>query len=310
MINLNAIDNNFNEFVHKIKNMSLEEIFNNMKINFSKINLEVQISIQKFVNDFGYWGNLNLLNNDYEEIYLKAKSLFEHIEKYEWLYDNLYDYTSKKLLYSILNNWYEYDFRNLKDCMHKTFSHYFDLDLIPDCQDMVFVDVGAYIGDTTLDFINNYIIYKKIYCYEMTNETLTILKNNLSKYKNIIYRNKAVSEFKSIKYIKSSSIDSSANQLVETGEKEIETVCLDEDILEKIDIIKMDIEGEEYKALLGTKNHIIKDKPILLISVYHNNDDLWKIPELIASYNDYKFYLRNYGGNIYPTEIVLIAIPK
>ena len=81
MINLNAIDNNFNEFVHKIKNMSLEEIFNNMKINFSKINLEVQISIQKFVNDFGYWGNLNLLNNDYEEIYLKAKSLFEHIEK-------------------------------------------------------------------------------------------------------------------------------------------------------------------------------------------------------------------------------------
>ena len=85
----------------------------------------------------------------------------------------------------------------------------------------------------------------------------------------------------------------------------------DNDILEKIDIIKMDIEGSEYNALIGYKNHIINDNPILLISVYHNNEDLWKLPKLIYDYNNnYNFYLRFYGNNIFPTEIVLFAVPK
>ena len=112
-------------------------------------------------------------------------------------------------------------------------------------------------------------------------------------------------------FVKNSNIDSSANTISEEGDKIIETVNLDEDIKEKIDIIKMDIEGEEYNALIGCKNHIINDKPILLISVYHNNTDLFRIPKLIYEYNNnYKFYLRNYGNNIFPTEIVLYAILK
>ena len=73
----------------------------------------------------------------------------------------------------------------------------------------------------------------------------------------------------------------------------------------------MDIEGSEEKALLGSINHIKNDYPKLLISVYHDNDHLWKIPKLISEINDsYDFYLRCYGNNIYPTEIVLFAIPK
>ena len=308
---MNIIDKNFNDFVLKIKNMNLEEIFLNIKNNFNKVHPDTQKSIQKFLNDFNYWGTLDIEKNDYNEIYEKAKSFYEHIDDYIWLYNNLKDYTSKKILFAILNNWYQYDFSTLKECMNYNYKHYFDLDVIPNCDNQVFVDVGAYIGDTTLDYIKIYNNYKKIYCYEITNYTMAILKNNLGEYKNIVYKNKAVSCENSIMYLKNSLVNSSANQVDNNGEIEIETVSLDNDILEKIDMIKMDIEGSEYNALIGAKNHIINDKPILLISVYHNNEDLWKLPKLIYEYNNnYNFYLRYYGNNIFPTEIVLFATPK
>lgn len=308
---MNIIDKNFNDFVLKIKNMNLEEIFLNIKNNFNKVHPDTQKSIQKFLNDFNYWGTLDIEKNDYNEIYEKAKSFYEHIDDYIWLYNNLKDYTSKKILFAILNNWYQYDFSTLKECMNYNYKHYFDLDVIPNCDNQVFVDVGAYIGDTTLDYIKIYNNYKKIYCYEITNYTMAILKNNLGEYKNIVYKNKAVSCENSILYLKNSLVNSSANQVDNNGEIEIETVSLDNDILEKIDMIKMDIEGSEYNALIGAKNHIINDNPILLISVYHNNEDLWKLPKLIYEYNNnYNFYLRYYGNNIFPTEIVLFATPK
>ena len=308
---MNIIDKNFNDLVVKIKNMNLEEIFINIKNSFSKVHPDTQKSIQKFLNDFKYWGTLDIEKNDYNEIYEKAKSFYEHIDDYIWLYNNLKDYTSKKLLYAILNNWYQYDFITLKECMNNNFKHYFDLDIIPNCNNQVFVDIGSFIGDTTLDYIETYNNYKRIYCYEITNYTMATLKNNLSKYENIIYKNKAVSNENSIMYLKNSLVNSSANQIDNNGDIEIETVSLDNDILEKIDMIKMDIEGSEYNALIGSKNHIINDNPILLISVYHNNEDLWKLPKLINEYNNnYNFYLRFYGNNIFPTEIVLFAVPK
>lgn len=73
-----------------------------------------------------------------------------------WLYENLADYKSKYILYAILNNYYNFDFISLGKVTNDTYKHYFDLDILKLQQDEVFVDMGAYIGDTTLDFINSY----------------------------------------------------------------------------------------------------------------------------------------------------------
>ena len=73
----------------------------------------------------------------------------------------------------------------------------------------------------------------------------------------------------------------------------------------------MDIEGDELKALKGAQEHIRKDSPKLLISIYHKNDHYFQIPKYINTLNkNYKFHLRYYGGELYPTEVVLFAIPK
>ncbi|MHB8065112.1 MAG: FkbM family methyltransferase, partial [Ruminiclostridium sp.] len=65
---------------------------------------------------------------------------------------------------------------------------------------------------------------------------------------------------------------------------------------EKIDFIKMDIEGSEYEALEGAKTIIARYHPILAICVYHKKDDFIKIPLLIKQIEPkYKLYFKHYS---------------
>lgn len=304
---MNYVDKNFNWLSQEIENKSFDEIFNHIKNKFDSLPIQIKDSIQKFLNDFQYWGKLDYKNNEYEEIKNKTISLKEHIDDYKWLYNNLVDYRSKKLLFSILYNWYDYDFKNLKDLMDNTYCHYFDLDIL-NCNNETFVDIGAYIGDTTIDFINSYQNYNKIYCYEMTDDAFEKLLKNTNNYPNIKCRKKAISDKVENLKFNFSNMDASANKIEEEGIFEIEAVSLDEDIKEKVTLIKMDIEGYEQKAIIGAKRHIKEEHPKLLISVYHNHEDLWKIPKMIEEISPgYKFYLRYYGSYLFPTEIVLFG---
>ena len=71
----------------------------------------------------------------------------------------------------------------------------------------------------------------------------------------------------------------------------------------------MDIEGAEYKALLGAEKTIKKYKPKLAICIYHKPEDVWEIPWLIHQFNpNYKFYLRHYS--LTSPETVLYAIDE
>jgi len=59
----------------------------------------------------------------------------------------------------------------------------------------------------------------------------------------------------------------------------------------KVDYIKMDIEGEEVRALLGAKNIIARDHPTMMLSAYHLIEHLWEIPlllyDLVPAYRIY-----------------------
>lgn len=305
------IDKKFKTLTSIFKALSLEEIYENIKEKYLIIPDATKDSLEKFLDEFPYWGRLKRYENDYEELYNRAISLKNHVDDYITLYNSLCDYRSKKLLYSILSNWYQFDFNSIEESFEKNFSHYFDLDIVKCDKNEVVVDAGAFIGDTVIDYVNNYGIqnYKKIYCYDITQSNIEALKINLKNYPNIICYNKALSNNQEPLYISQNSISTSANMVSQNGSEKIESSTLDIDIKEPITLIKMDIEGYEKKALEGSKNHIINEKPKLLISVYHNHEDLWKIPKIIREYNkDYKFYLRCYGTRIFPTEIVLIAI--
>lgn len=79
--------------------------------------------------------------------------------------------------------------------------------------------------------------------------------------------------------------------------EEIHTVALDDmDIGEKIGFIKMDIEGAEYQALQGAKRTLLRDKPLLAISVYHRKGDVLAIMDYLhETVPEYRFWLRHYS---------------
>ena len=65
----------------------------------------------------------------------------------------------------------------------------------------------------------------------------------------------------------------------------------------RVDYIKYDVEGAETEALLGSRGIIQRDAPALLVSAYHRNTDLFRLPLLVHELNPtYKLYLRRMAG--------------
>ncbi len=76
--------------------------------------------------------------------------------------------------------------------------------------------------------------------------------------------------------------------------------------INNLGIIHLDIEGFEYKAIAGAKQTIKKHKPVLLISIYHNQKDFFEIKPLIESWNlGYTFKIRKLLSDW--SEIMIIA---
>lgn len=77
--------------------------------------------------------------------------------------------------------------------------------------------------------------------------------------------------------------------------------------LERIDFIKLDVEGLELPILRGAANSIARFRPKLAISLYHQPQDFFEIPiYLKMNYPFYRFYLDHY--TIHREETVLYAI--
>ena len=93
--------------------------------------------------------------------------------------------------------------------------------------------------------------------------------------------------------------------------QDIEVQCYrldDISIAQPVTLIKMDIEGAEYDALLGAYNMIARCKPLLAICVYHTQEDIWRIPLLIHSMlPEHRLFLRAYEGDGFQT--VVYAVP-
>jgi len=88
----------------------------------------------------------------------------------------------------------------------------------------------------------------------------------------------------------------------------VEACSIDDFIIEKklnrVDLIKMDIEGSEIAALKGAEKTISKIKPNLAICVYHDAKHFYEIPEMILRFNSsYKIGFEHYTDNL--TESVM-----
>jgi len=137
------------------------------------------------------------------------------------------------------------------------------------------IDVGANIGTLSLAFadIAN---EGRVYSIEVGNDNYQYLTENIKQngFDNIVPIYKAVSDYNgtaTFNYIDEVAGCSfiSTTGIEEGVQEEVEVTTLDDIVeeleLKKVDFIKIDVEGGERKALLGSEKTIDKFHPILLI---------------------------------------------
>lgn len=225
--------------------------------------------------------------------------------KYEWIYSKLFDSVSRNQFFNIINFRLSYDLDYMRGFSAIEDKQYFEDFLNLSEKDEVFVDIGAFDGYTTEEFITRCSDYKNIYLFEPEEKNIQIAKKRLEKFQNIDYYQLGLSNKKQTLRF---DVSGSSSKITEEGSVTIEVDRLDDLIDNPITFLKMDIEGGEADALEGAKEIIKKYHPKLAISVYHKADDFWKIPEQIFSIRpDYKIYLRHYTEGF--AETVMFFIP-
>jgi FkbM family methyltransferase len=76
--------------------------------------------------------------------------------------------------------------------------------------------------------------------------------------------------------------------------------------VERVDFIKLDVEGSELSALRGAESALRRFRPRLAIAAYHKPDDLFTIPEYLHGLGlGYRFRLGHF--TIHSEETVLFA---
>lgn len=172
----------------------------------------------------------------------------------------------------------------------------------------VYVDAGAFDGDTVLDFVEKVQAFNKIYAFEPDPENFHRMDMRLELAKQA-YDNKikcfnmAVSDHNgTVRLIVTGDVSSSVTEL-EEGFAEVDCVTLD-NMAKDATYIKMDIEGSELHALMGATELMKQNKPKLAICIYHRQEDLWEIPLLIHSIvPEYKLHIRHHSNGYWDTVL-------
>ncbi len=286
----------FTSFINKLSEDEYLKIIENLQNGFEKESLD---EINKFIERKNY-----ILKHNF----LELNKLFSNTEiKEQKECSKILDVARKK-----------FKKFNIEDYKLEVFYGLSGLRWLPqNIQDKIkggiFLDIGAFVGDSSIALTDAF-KPKKVYAFEPEKNNFQTLSNNAKIETKIIPIKLAISSKKGEVFISQSRSESQISGIDKGGEKVIaETIdnFVKENGINKVSLIKMDIEGEEMKALEGAKETIAKHKPVLAISVYHKAEDFFFIkPWIEENFSDYKFIFKKTHPFNLGQESVLLAYPK
>ena len=180
----------------------------------------------------------------------------------------------------------------------------------------VCIDGGACRGEVAIHFAHSVGPEGEVHAFEFVPQNLDFFQKSLALNPTLAPRIKVCPKaLWNESDIEMSFEDSGPSSRITNGNNQsatlsASTIAIDDYVaqenLNKVDFVKMDIEGAEIPALKGAAETIRKFKPKLAICVYHKKDDFYTIPGLIEQIQPgYKFYLDHY--TIHREETVLYA---
>lgn len=167
--------------------------------------------------------------------------------------------------------------------------YYFNNDVIDISDGEIYVDVGAYDGDTVETFIEacrlKHVEYGKIVAFEPDKACYERLISTSAKYRDTTCYSVGLWSESTILRFKSSEIavHDQAAYISEAGDVEIEVLSLDDFLKgESVTLIKADPGGNVIPQVLhGAANTIRKYRPNLAVGAYHGAASIYEIPLLI-----------------------------
>lgn len=197
--------------------------------------------------------------------------------------------------------------------------HHGDVHCKAEAGDVV-IDAGGCWGDTALYFAHEVGPNGKVVSFEFIPSNLEVMRKNFEFNPHLIDRIIVVpqplwSTPDNVLYYVDRGPASNVSSEKIACEGAVEGTCttatIDQTIenlgLNKVDFIKMDIEGAELPSLKGAEKTLRKFRPKLAICLYHGIDDFRSIPRYLDSLDlGYKFYLDH--ATIQWEETVLFCI--
>lgn len=181
------------------------------------------------------------------------------------------------------------------------------------------LDLGACWGDTALYFAHKVGDSGRVFSFEFIPGNIKLFKKNISLNLNLEPRIELVQKPVTNKtgrtvYFKDCGPSSRVSRdPFEDQTGKTETITIDDFVkakgIERVDFIKMDIEGAEIGALKGAEETIKKFRPKLAIAIYHSMDDFVDIPTWILNIGlDYEIFIDHFS--IHTEETICFAKPK
>jgi FkbM family methyltransferase len=261
----------------------------------------------EFVTPVELYRFLELQGLDKDHYWLTTKSglYLECKAKIQSFYNLLIDEESRSLLDKLIKYRTEGKMEDLPE-VHPVSHQYlpFDLNVVP--SPLHLADCGAFVGEI-LDFAHerNFVV-TTYYGFEpdpINFEKLVLRVKALPEtIPGTVFPLGVAEKSKQVRF----SADGTLGAAISThGETVIQVASLDEVLVNQpINYIKMDIEGAEMDALVGSLSILKKNKPNLAISIYHKPDDLWEIGLWLDELNlGYKFAIRQYGHQCFDTVL-------
>lgn len=196
--------------------------------------------------------------------------------------------------------------------------YYFNNDVIDLDDGEIYVDIGAYDGDTTITFTeacrHRGIEYERIFAFEPDTACYKKLLAMSSAYPNLSCHQQGLwSESTTLRFESSeNSIHDQAAVISELGNIEIEVVSLDDFLKgEKVTLIKADPGGNVIPQVLrGAARTIRKYHPKLALGAYHGADSIFEIPTLLHDIcPDYRISLRHNTFHLCDTDLIATCPP-
>jgi len=289
-------------------------------MSYVKNNASLHFDCSKYYDDESFSAIIDFIDNKIRSVFAgfskipinsKQKTYKQKIEQYR---DKVKKINNDCFMLQHNSNKY---YLSVNSFFPYIFDHHYGLKDLPEplkkyISNKVFLDIGAYCGDSSLIFSHYNPLH--IYAYEPESKNFMLLKKTIAKNKleKVTPIKKGLGDEVAKMSIRGDGISASLIESAQNKETKNETVeisTIDIECSDKnVGLIKMDVEGFEYFVVKGGQNTIKRDKPLLLISLYHTGRDFFEIPPMIKDVcPEYKFKFYDLAPSDIICEKILIA---